>query len=158
MKNRTHAKVLLYCRYDKLFLWASEIAVLRGLVNPIDGEYTVTIKAEGMEKADTVTFMYESPNKSVEIDCEGGKEYIVVVTGENIKNFSNSTYKIIYNESELKFTEISGSDIKVINNENGVLEFEKTTDITDMQLSGIFAVIKFEAKQDCTSTFTLHQD
>ena len=133
-----------------------------GLKNPVpDGEYRVTVKAEGMTSAITTMFVYETRGACLTLQLSQGATYNVTVTGKNISDLNNQVFNLCYDTTKLKainlcsFTTaenkvvgaVAGTDIIITEYDsiNGVISFRLDRNYNDKLWSGLVNSVKFES-------------
>ncbi|MTI58359.1 fibronectin type III domain-containing protein [Geosporobacter ferrireducens] len=111
--------------------------------------------------SDGVTAVTNSTSQEFRVTGAVGEEKDLVVTAANIESFNGYTFTLTYNPEELEIVDLSsltakkdeavgniaGTDIEVIQNQPGVLQFKKKTIIPQGQAySGVINSVRFKLK------------
>lgn len=108
-----------------------------------------------------ITAITNSTSQEFKVTGAIGEEKDLVVTAANIENFNGYIFTLTYNPDELEIVDLSsltakkdenvgnivGTDIEVIQNQPGILQFKKKTTIPQGQAySGVVNSIRFKLK------------
>ncbi|WP_156782371.1 fibronectin type III domain-containing protein [Geosporobacter ferrireducens] len=111
--------------------------------------------------SDGVTAVTNSTSQEFRVTGAVGEEKDLVITAANIESFNGYTFTLTYNPEELEIVDLSsltakkdetvgniaGTDIEVIQNQPGVLQFKKKTIIPQGQAySGVINSVRFKLK------------
>jgi hypothetical protein len=139
------------------------------ILNPVqNGEYRITIKAEGMTAPQVATFIFKTTpditdsgsSFKYELQAVTGSQYLVSVTAQDITSFLGKNVKLTYEADKLELMDfavqtgkhhisagqVADTGITIISAAPGELVFTVDKDITSGKLwSGVVTVLKLKA-------------